>query len=436
MSRGAKLEYLLANSPSWVHRRVDSLRLDTDGSTRRFVSVDLTVPQGYGIDGSSERIIVPLGVLEKGPKQRLDTSYDGKPIPVLSRADNSSLVADMLESSQPAILRGPKAKARDLFVRIASCTPENAEKLEEEYIAWSGRILKGRKLPPDEDRALAAFDALVGQMARNFVLLVEVDESLVARRVIMKYALDQAEPDSHGSGTKRLVIAQPVYDLGFSASHHMEVEVPAGLLVESLTLGELGIAADGSDDRFATAPSEGRIAHVNIEPSGPIAVGVLRAEIAVARQGIFSFTEVTVASLVVLVTVATVIRVYEDFFLRGAVEIPSPAASILLVGPALLISWMSRLPEHPLVARMVLPLRNMLFASAIALISMAALAAVKIQPLVWFWAWAAIILLTAALVIRLLAFRFDWQFKRGTSESEVEYKQSQEADDDPANQNA
>lgn len=417
LSRGAKLDYLLANSPIWVHRRVDSLRLDTDGTTRRFVSVDLTIPKGFAISGSEKRILVPLGVLEKGPKQRLDTSYDGKPIPVLGRADNSSLVADMLESKRPSFLRGSGSTSTvnvgELFAEIASCAPGHAEGVEKQYTTWRDRLLNAqRPLSPMQEREMAAFDNLVGQMTRNFVLLVELDQSLVSRRVIMKYALDQAEIGHRGSGTKRLVIAQAVPDLGFSASHHMEVEVPAGLIVESLTLGDLGAASDGSDDKYVNAPSGGRVGHINIEPRGVSAVGVLRAEIAVARQGIFSFTEITVASLAVLVAVATVVRLYESFFIRGAVEIPSPAASILLVGPALLISWMSRLPEHPLVARMVQPLRNILLASTIALISMAALAAVKIQPWVWYWAWMGIILIAAALIVRVLAFRFDWRLER------------------------
>jgi hypothetical protein len=393
------------------------LRLDTDGTTRRFVSVDLTIPKGFAISGSEKRILVPLGVLEKGPKQRLDTTYDGKPIPVLGRAENSSLVADMLESKRPFFLRGSvlgsTENSGELFAKIASCAPDNADGVEKQYTIWRDRLLNARRpLSPAEGQEMAAFDDLVGQMMRNFVLLVELDQSLVSRRVILKYALDQAEIGSHSSGTKRLVIAQAVPDLGFSASHHMEVEVPAGLVVESLTLGDLGATIDGSDDKIVIASSVGRVGHINIEPRGVNAVGVLRAEIAVARQGIFSFTEMTVASLAVLVAFATVVRLNDSFFIRGAVEIPSPAASILLVGPALLISWMSRLPEHPLVARLVQPLRSILLASTIALISMAALAAVKIQPWVWYWAWIGIILITVTLIVRVLAFRFDWRPKR------------------------
>lgn len=395
-STGDNLRRLLKDSRSWVNRRVDSLRLDADGTTRRFVSLDLTVPEELMCTGTSGRMVVPLGVLEKGTKQRFDASHDGKSIPVLGRRDNSVIVAQMLKASQPSFVAPEPTDdaVRDtLFVKIAACDPADSKNIWAEYIDWSEGILDGRVLSTTHQDELDAFDALVDQMTKNFVLLVEIDDQLVGRRTVMKYALDQDEPMTNDPGTSRLVIAQAVPDLGFAASHHVELEVPAGLSVCDLKLVELRGAEDNEEDRFASKKTTGRVAHVSIDPSTPDAVGILRAEISVAKQGVFSFTIITVCALLAAILVASAIRIFDDFFIRGEPEIPSPAASILLVGPALLISWMSRTPEHPMLARMLRPLRHMLTIAAFSLVVMAGLAAVKVQPWIWEYAWGTVLVL-------------------------------------------
>ncbi|SEQ78828.1 hypothetical protein [Arthrobacter sp. OV608] len=404
---GENLRRLLKDSRRWVNRRVDSLRLDADGTTRRYVSLDLTVPKDLVCGGAYQQMLVPLGVLEKGTKQRFDASHDGKAIPVLGRKDNSAIVAQMLKASQPSILSsapGEDATGDDLFIKIAACDPVDSESIWTEYVTWSEGILSGCDLSPKQQDDLEAFDSLVDQMTRNFVLLVEVDDQLAGRRVVMKYALDQDEPMTNDPGTSRLVIAQAVPDLGFAASHHVELEVPAGLSVRDLKLVELRGAGDNQKDRFASKASTGRVAHVSIDPSTPDAIGILRAEVAVAKQGVFSFTIVTVWALLAASLTASFIRLFDDFFIRGEPEIPSPAASILLVGPALLISWMSRTPEHPMLARMLRPLRHMLTIAAFSLVVMAGLAAVKVQPWIWEYAWGLLLVLALVNVTWLIIF--------------------------------
>lgn len=421
---GETLNLLLTQSQDWVHRRVDALRLDVDGTTRRFVSVDLTLPKDRVIPGSKGHVLIPLGVLEKGPKQRLNTSLEGKPVPVLGRQEHAKLVAEMLEERLPSTLRAvwSRSSRRALFLAIASCQADSIDETGDRYEVWRDDALGNKVLDEAALQQIEDFDSLVGQMLTNFVFLVEVKEELVGQRLILKYALDQAAPNSRGSGTKRLVILQPVPDLGFAASHHMEVEVPAGLVVDSLTLAEIGEAQDGSGDQFAESFPEGRVGHVNIEPSTPQAVGVLRAEISVARQGLFFFTQWTLISVVALVAFASLVRVFDQFFLKMEPDtIPSPAASILLVGPALLISWMSRLPEHLLVARMVGPLRGMLILSALALTIVAGLAAVRLQPTVWNGAWWVVVALVAAVSVWFMYFRFDWRIRGQQPELVVEY---------------
>lgn len=414
-SMGETLRQLLRDSRFWVHRRVDSLRLDADGTTRRFVSLDITIPKTLKCRGSEARVVVPLGVLEKGTKQRFDASYDGKSIPVLGRKDNSLIVAELLLASLPSFLKDGIAdgrKRKDLFIDITSCAPDESNNVLEKYFDWSESIVGDRELSSAQLEELEVFDALVEQMTKNFVLLVEVDEQVIGRRVVMKYAFDQDEPTAKYPGTSRIVIAQDVNDLGFASSHHVELEVPTGLSVQKLELIEIRGEGDNQDDQIARKDAKGRLAHVNINPSAPDAVGLLRAEIAVAKQGVFSFTIVTVWAVLIAILVATAIRIFDEFVIRGEPAIPSPAASILLIGPALLISWMSRTPEHPMLAGMLKPLRRMLTLAAFSLLIMAGLAAVQVQPWLWHVTWGVLIV-SALLNLTLLAiFQLNIQLPR------------------------
>lgn len=72
-SDGQKLVSLLIDSQSWVHRRVDALRLGADGTTRLHMSLDVTVPTDRVLKRPGEQMAVPLAFMEKAAIRQLDT---------------------------------------------------------------------------------------------------------------------------------------------------------------------------------------------------------------------------------------------------------------------------------------------------------------------------------------------------------------------------
>jgi hypothetical protein len=64
-------------------------------------------------------------------------------------------------------------------------------------------------------------------------------------------------------------------------------------------------------------------------------------------------------------------------------KVPSQAVSLLLLGPALFLSWMARAPEHRTLAALLLPLRVMLIICTAVLI----LAGVGVAVPLVLWAW-------------------------------------------------
>lgn len=427
---GEHLWQLITDTPVWVHRRVDSLRLSDGGTTRRHVSVDLTIPIDRVVTGSRNQMLVPMGVLEKGSKQRLDASYDGKSIPILGRLDSSPLSVAMLRAATPDSFDVPpsaRGEQAALYAQIAGCSTSQCTEVLAAYAHWRERHLKLFACSTKRQSEVRSFDGLVRLMVRNYVLLGEVPSDLAGRRLVLKYAMDQEEEFGSRAVSRTVSLLQVIPDLGFAASQHFELEVPIGLNVSRLTLVDVGEDPDGANDVVETAYSIGRVCHVNLNPRSAGATGVLRADVAVATQGIFRFTVGTVIALALLVSAAWVIRWFDGHILLDGPTIPSPAASIVLIGPALLISWMSRQPEHPVVARAVQPLRNILFLVAICLVIMAGLAAVAVQHLIWVGAWVLVTGLALWVIIRLIRFAPTGHFfSRRKSNFGIDYGNDQE----------
>jgi hypothetical protein len=375
----------------------------------------VTVPTDRVISGSRGQMVVLLGVLAKESQQRLDASYDGKPIPILGRSENTNLVAAMLAAVKPAAFhrfRLDIKRQEELFRKIAACDPAEAEVLWAEYQEWRDALISLEDASVRQIEAVEAFERTIRLMLSQYVLVAEVSADLAGRRLVMKYALDQhietddqANPKTIRRAQQRfqLTYAQEIRDLGFAVSHHVEVEVPVGLTVSSLSLHEYGSDDNRLEVQRAHSRLPGRIGHANLAASSVGAAGLVLATVSVSSQGIFLFTKLAVRGLAVAVVLGFLLRLFDDFLLREP-TIPSPAASIILVGPALLISWISRQPEHPLVAQLVQPLRQILSVVALALVLMAGLAAVPVTAFVWNVVWASIVLAAAWSWVRLASF--------------------------------
>lgn len=76
--------------------------------------------------------------------------------------------------------------------------------------------------------------------------------------------------------------------------------------------------------------------------------------------------------------------------LSAPLDLPSGAASVILIAPAALLSWLARTSEHPIAAAVMFSVRTMLMATAVLLVGMAALCAVPWTTEVWTAGWRSI----------------------------------------------
>lgn len=400
---GLQLLALLATSRKWVHRRVTALRLDAEGTTRQSTSIDITVPEDMAIPASSKnRVVVPLGMLVKGAKQRMDAKHDGKGIAVLGRVDNSRLAIKMLHDAARSLPRLTSVNASaDSLVFAAVVESEAAESSTavDAYANWKASSLDSQSFSDSHKRRLLLLDMLVARLAKNYLFLVELDADFIGTRTTLKYSLDEDLPELEDWGPQQIRFKLSIPDYGFAASQHVEFEVPKGLCIQSIDFvafdrNSLAVQSSG---HAATRPT--RTAHEVLAPKSVFHSADAWVAAAPVRQGVFSFSKwaAVVTTLIVLATIP--VRVWNNEVLRPEALIPSPAASIILVTPALLLSWMSKEPEHELVARLLAPLRGILLACGGILLTMAVLAAVPVSPWIWWILWFIIYGATAWMAV-------------------------------------
>jgi hypothetical protein len=397
LSRGQRLATLFLDSKSWVHRRVDALTLDPDGTTRRAISFDVEIPRDYKIDGSEKRVLVPLALIEKGALRKVSTEDPaGHPLPVFGAWKNTRLAVEMLEALVPDQWLNSVSREQQrgvlngiVFAPGASNVGEDRGKREKATADFNNWLEGMREAADAEGRLsyLETFRRLTLSFLNHFFLVVEVKDEFVGTRCILKFAYDSDLPifdEGNFVAATRMVIP----DIGFARSQHIEVTVPPGLYVRELQVVDI-VDDDAVGKRSDTPDGERSTAHVALVPAERTSVGQISIEMAPVGPGIHSFTRLGL----IIVSGLVALGLSEKWDLISVVtqdfKIPSQSASVLLVGPALFLSWMARSPEHEAVALLLRPLRLVLMYCTGVLLVLAIAAAVPLTPDAWETVWQA-----------------------------------------------
>lgn len=407
---GRKLIDLLTWSQDWMYRRVDSIRLDERGVTRRHVSIDFSLPNNLVIHESDHRILLPITFLEKGTISRLDTNKVGsKHVSVLNTAQNRMCAMSLLISAAERYLpiKIPEYELRDQIEQVVNFKGADHRKVQQKFAKWVRATQVGVEGGSVKSDDIELFISMATQFADKFLFVVSVDNCIVGDRSVLKFSFDQASPDDEPRGTMRTLIRQNIPDFGMAQSQHIEVRVPPELVIEYLHMYDIqGKKIYGKDlDR---ANGERDTAHCSLTPSSRDAQGKWLLSVRPADQGLYSFTKTCVNILAFLFLVGSVIRIFDAPIVNWSDKVfPSPAVSIILVGPAILLSWLSRQREHAISARVQAPLRGMLVLCSAALVTLAVLASVPLRDAAWEVGWFAAGVVTAAGWAWLLLYRRD-----------------------------
>lgn len=408
---GESLFNLIVRSQEWVHRRVDKIHLTSAGRTRRLVSVDFTAPKKYTIKASGGKCIVPLAMLRKQPQRAFDVkSASGQSLPVLNTTQHAQLVVKMLLAALTVCGVKPlSGKHHDYeLAKELVVAHERESALEAE-----SNFLRTLDFTSAEAPLKIFAEKIIQTLRDSYVLLVELDRLILGCRSVVKYSYDEEEIPKKSlhrkSGVRHreyneVAFETSIPDPGFAKSQHVEIWVPDDVELGSSSVAwwfGLGTPVDSEVERERYGQ---RIAHVSTSNIDRFCEAKAFFIVRPIKTGLNAFALIALIAFVSIAIVATIVMEMPSGSLLGHWIIPSQAASIILVAPAILLSWLARPPENSVVYQALLPLRTLVCFIAFGFLLMALAAAVPLNPVVWKLLWWIIWILVVVCVLLWVVF--------------------------------
>lgn len=386
-SGGEQLLWLLSNW-QWVHRQVDSVRLTEEGETHRFVSLDATpvnLPCLPSAEDGEQRVL-PLALLHKGVASKLSASLDGAALPVLETETNSHWAEAAMYALIDLLGTDPEnTKELRELARWAIAAPGTGDPETPQLVRARSLLDRPAGEAVSQDGSLSPVVLLrwITLLESHFVLLVVVPDVVVGRRIVLKYDVDHAMESPRRAWLGSRWFNYPVPSLWPGASYHVEVDLPPATAAAEVRVG-LG------DVSRSAQPSVRRV-HVVIPPDPSAeARPPLQLRCVAAPGGLRTTAWSSVVAVLCLAVGIDLLRGLSGYVLSAPFDLPSGAASVILIAPAALLSWLARTSEHPIAAAVMFSARAMLMITAVLLVGMAALCAVPWTAEVWTAGWRSI----------------------------------------------
>lgn len=345
---GNALAGYMLDWPGWSHRRVESIALLEGERSRRRVSMDLTVPDLSWPPDADEpaHTVVPVAAITKIDMRQFNaTDAGGASVPILSSADNAMLsevfIGALLAAETGVDL--DQSDRDDIKAVVDGIPPASIERLE--------ALVTRRGL------GYTVTQQYLVTTAENFLLFALLPYESAGTRTVIKFSYQwSTEPRLTGydwwkDRALRIRAAIGFAPYGFrinlpdvqtAASNHLEVPAPPGLHSVDLVLYDV----DG--DEVAADREPGTVAHARTTASRPAEYGLVRFDPDVAGlHRIVMWSAWGVAALL-YVTYARLSQVVSD---------PGTPVSLLLFGPAILLTLLTRPGENWLVSAVISPLR-------------------------------------------------------------------------------
>lgn len=359
----------LGDPSLWIERRVESLSFIDDGSTRRRLSFDYIVQSEFAEFG-----YVPLATFRKENLTSLDVrGADGNALSILTSLDTSEIAVQIL-------LAGIRQEITDEIQLLVEEMIFFKSSDTDQTIISSEKELYSKYVALVEDKDSVPFLDLAATLLRTFILWVKLPKDVAPLdRLVTKVSYEETLPFE---GIFPPLPIKTVIHPNWSSRFHFEVAVPTELKVTSLTIGSWQGGQGGNTsvvpgtinpkedekapfdvyDQLAGNPLQ--VAHISMDgyPDLPPMHAVM--QIVPSLGGITK-----IASMVSFVTM--VVFAVPTFFKSLSLNIfefpkNGTAAPLLLLGPALLVAFLARSPEHPIVAHRLKGARySLLFSGAL-----------------------------------------------------------------------
>lgn len=383
-------------SPSkWIHRRVERIRFLDRRTIRRQVSVDFTLPTGITSVGTFENrpvYIAPLFLLvrdrprplREGRKwdrwtpwrdeyrKRLPMSLfsevtlrdeSGARLPLATRHQSALLANAILQKAAAQAIKHPlSTKLRDEITNVAE-----GNRLERRTALENILVDDETALDPEYAKLRDTDFAELACTLATHLPIVCLFTGGAPGRSIVKIAYDEPLDEEslatrgrlrRGIGWKSEYLSVRVNEIGAAASHHIEVEIPEELQVNSVALtGKQYVAANRPWGELERKEKSYFIRQVGSASNGNVYLTELPAERRMGRVSVkmrVRRTRFLMGALVasgIITAVLAALATLAPEILRTDNSQTSVAALLLL--PSVVATYIARPGEHVISARML-----------------------------------------------------------------------------------
>ncbi|MGN7859890.1 hypothetical protein ACTJI8_04870 [Microbacterium sp. 22303] len=382
---GEALVDLIMSWSEWCHRRVDSIHPLEGERGRRRHSIDCTPPPDprlhlddarrseKSIEGNDGQMILPLGLVAKGPLRHFDAcDPNGTPLPILRSDEISqcevSMLAYMLEVDGVQLT----TDARDALLELVGPKTSIADHAAVRRLLTTGiwrdvHVWSLKETPTEVTRGM------IRTFSSHFLLLAVLDSRMAGTRQVLKFSyhwgisnkiVDILSAPLIAIGASRR-IEVPLDQAAATRSFHFEFQTPDGLRCLAVRLppsGNEGTTSGGRSDSTGLPVAHAHGSYSS-EPTEPA-----RVYVQLPRRSLWLAT--TLASLFTLVVAAGLLLL--PFAKEVWLKAPDSAAALLIAAPAVYFGLLAAGREHTLVSGPLRFLRLLMFLSAVSLFSIAA----------------------------------------------------------------
>lgn len=387
---------LFEQSDRWIHRRVERISFLDRETIKRQVSVDFTLPTGVTPVGQFEDrdiYIAPLMLLGKDHPRPLRlgrpwhwwaprrdkyasrlpmslmsdvtfTDETGKHIPLLTRQQSNQLANAMLQQIAAEVVN--ESIPKDLREHIAAIALGNRERRKE---VLKSIFLEEKVAPNDlrlQLRSSDRFAELACVMATHspvFCLYVDGPQGRSIAKISYVEAMDEERAPSKGRvrrsiGWKSEYLSVHLNEIGAAASHHIEIDIPEELQVNSVrligkkyTLANIDWSELEDDEKDYSVRQVGTAREGSVYMSGlPWARRMGRVAIKMrARRAGFLLGALTVSTIMTIVLGTLALVVPEVLTTQHS----DGSIAALLLLPSVVAAYVARPEEHSITSRML-----------------------------------------------------------------------------------
>lgn len=379
---GEILRILIIGSKEWVHRKVQRYGFAVPGIVRVENILDLTLDRRLAIPGTHKRLVVPISLVAKIPLLAFEASSpSGGSMAILRAAECTDyaqkMMLSVLEHAKVSLIFASPDEKPLAFIDCDEAFADAKLKFFRRRINTSGATKQGVEIVMQMARLLAY----------NRLLLAEFPVTSLEQRCTVAFSYSLELKARRGIGLHDFDKYQFVIDdPGFASSLHQEVMNPAELKTSSIFI-EYSKEDGRLRQAFTDGGSANRIAHVYARDVPRISQASLEFRLRPNSTGLLNFTWMSLAVIGLLTLFMIIVRFGETGAFLRLDWLQTNSAAVVLVGPALLLSWLARAPEHAVVTRALTRLRivNVLLAGS--LLAVAAAVSIAWERPIWNLTW-------------------------------------------------